>query len=146
MSTRFKLHPSVRRDLYRQRIRNGWTEERAANEPAMPRRPPTVATINGTRTAITEVMRQSGVGVSTFYSRRRTGWSVARAASTPPGRQARPDSRTESSYEYRGKRMSLNAWAKETGVNYRTLLQRINRGLSIAEAIEHPHYGKLPKR
>lgn len=68
-----------------------------------------------TRTAITDAMRESGVSVSTFYSRRRIGWSVARAASTPPGRQGQPDAKTKPFYEYRGTRMSLYAWSKEGG-------------------------------
>jgi len=32
-----KLHPSVRLAMYRRRIRNGWPEDLAANEPAMAR-------------------------------------------------------------------------------------------------------------
>ena len=37
-------------------------------------------------------------------------------------------------------------WAKELGLNYRTLVARINRGLSFLEAIEHPVGASLPKR
>jgi hypothetical protein len=75
------------------------------------------------------------------------GWDEAQCArlTTPPGRSARPDAKTEPSYEYRGKRMSLWAWSRELGVNYRTLFQRINRGLTFAEAVSHKFYGRLPK-
>ena len=41
--------------------------------------------------------------------------------------------------------MSLLAWSTRLGIKYRTLLQRINRGLSFEEAIEHKFYGRLPK-
>jgi hypothetical protein len=40
----------------------------------------------------------------------------------------------------------LFAWAKELQMNYRTLVARINRGPSFAEAIEHPLGAALPKR
>lgn len=91
-------------------------------------------------------MRKSGVSVSTFYSRRRIGWSVASAATTPPGQWRHPNSRLEATYSHDGRSMSLAAWARELGMAYTTLVARIGRGLSFAEAIEHPRYGKLPDR
>jgi hypothetical protein len=49
-------------------------------------------------------------------------------------------------YEDKGTSMALPAWAQELGLNYRTLVARINRGLSFVEAIEHPLGAALPKR
>jgi hypothetical protein len=145
-STRIKLHPSVRHDLFRRRVRNGWPEDLAANEPAKARRPSGTITVEGNRVPLVEILRQSGVGLRTYHSRRRIGWSAVRAATTPPGRFVRPDAKTEPFYEYRGKRMSLWAWSKKLGMNYRTLLQRVNRGLSFEEAIRHKLHGPLPKK
>jgi hypothetical protein len=68
---------------------------------------------------------------------------VARAVTAPP-RRGRSVWKTEPIYTYRGKEMSLFGWAKD--MNYTTLLQRVNRGLSITEAIEQTFYGRLPKR
>jgi hypothetical protein len=91
-------------------------------------------------------MRAAGVGVNTYSSRLRLGWSVEKAASTPPGLWRHPNSRLAPKYEYGGKSMSLSAWAKELGLTYRTLIARINRGLSFVEAIEHPLRAPLPNR
>ena len=139
------LHPSVAPDLYRRRIKNGWSPDRAANQPDSRKKSPTIR-ISGVRTTIAKAMRQAGVSVSTYHSRLRIGWTKARAASTPPGRFRRPDSITELDYEHEGKRMSLWAWSKELGFVYGTVLQRFNQGLSFEEAIEHKFYGRLPKK
>ena len=139
-----KLHPSVRPDMYRRRLRNGWPKDRAASEPANSRRPCATITLNGVRLSLVEALRQSGVGLWTYHSRRRLGWSEAHAATTPP-RRGRPNAKTEPLYAYRGKEMSLHAWSKKLGINYRTLLQRIRRGLSFSEAIAHRYRGRLPE-
>ena len=111
----------------------------------MARRPSATITVAGKPIALVELLRQSGIGLWTYHSRRRLGWSVVRAA-TPTGRSGRTDAKTERPYEYRGNRMSLWAWSKERRINYRTLLQRVNRGLSIADAIEHKLNARLLKR
>ena len=139
------LHPSVRPDLYRRRVRNGWPKDRAASEPANSRRPSTTIAVNDVRVSLVEALRQSGVGLRTYHSRRRLGWSEARAATASP-RRGPSNAKTEPLYAYRGREMSLHAWSKKLGINYRTLLQRINRGLSFSEAIAHPYQGRLPER
>ena len=112
--------------------------------PAKLRRSGTIA-VYGVRVTISELLQRSGVSRATYQRRLRNGWSQARAARTPPGRSGRPDAKTQPSYKYGGKRMSLLAWSTRLGIKYRTLLQRINRGLSFEEAIEHKFYGRLPK-
>ena len=127
------------------RIKLGWSEDRAAGTPAKLRRSGSIA-VDGVRVTISELLQRSGVSRATYHRRLQNGWSQARAARTPPGRTGRPDAKTEPSYEYRGERMSLTFWSKCLGIKYRTLLQRINRGLSFAEAIEHKLYGRLPQK
>ena len=127
------------------RINLGWSPDRAACTPANLRRSGTIV-IDSLRTTVDEVRQRTGVSDTTYHRRLRKGWSQARAARTPPGRTGRADAKTEPSYEYRGERMSLTLWSKHLGINYRTLLQRVNRGLSFEEAIEHPYYGRLPKK
>ena len=127
------------------RINLGWSPDRAASTPAKLRRSGTIV-IDGLRTTVNEVRQRAGVSDATYQRRLRNGWSQARAARTPTGRTGRPDARTQPTYEHRGKRMSLFAWSTRLGIKYRTLLQRIIRGLTLAEAIEHPHRGRLPKR
>ena len=138
------LHCSVTPSLYRQRLTRGWSKDRAANEPAKLYTSTSIR-VDGKRKPRFEVMRDAGVGINTYRSRIRTGWSVEKAASTPPGPSRRPDSRLQPLYEYDGRRMSLFAWAKELQLNYRTLVARINRGLSLTEAIDHPLRAALPK-
>jgi hypothetical protein len=90
-------------------------------------------------------MLRAGVSVSTYYRPALVG-RRHRAATTPFGHRGRSDSKTEPFYEYRAKRISLFAWAKERGINIEPHLQPVNRGLSFAEAIEHKFNGRLPKR
>ena len=139
------LHPSVSPDCYRMRVKLGWSPDRAASTPAKLRRSGSIV-IDGLRTTVNEVRQRAGVSDATYQRRLRKGWSQARAARTPAGRSGRPDAKKQPSYEYRGKRMSLTLWSKHLGINYRTLLQRVNRGLSFAEAIEHKFDGRLPKK
>jgi len=102
--------------------------------------------VDGVATTVAEARARSGVSYWTYYSRIRIGWSKARAASTPPGTGARPDAKIPAEFEYRGRRMSLRRWSKELGINYRTVLERIKRGLSFAEAVEHPLKAPLPNK
>ena len=127
------------------RINLGWAPDCAASTPAKLRRSGTIA-VYGVRVTISELLQRSGVSRATYQRRLRNGYSQTRAARTPPGRSGRPDANTQPSYEYRGKLMSLTSWSKHLGINYRTLLQRVNRGLSFEEAIEHKFYGRLPKK
>lgn len=102
--------------MYKRRIRDGWPEDLAANEPAMARRPSGMITVDGARRVpLVEILRQSGVGLWTYHSRRRLGWSAVRAATTPP-RRGRPDSKTEQLYSYRGESMSLVEETKKSTI------------------------------
>jgi len=41
--------------------------------------------------------------------------------------------------------VSLRRWSRGLGVNYRTILERIKRGLSFPQAVEHPLTAPWPK-
>ena len=136
-------HPTVSEYLYRRRVNAGWSAERAATKPSQ--KPSQPIRVRGVLTTVAEARTKAGVGYSTYHSRLRMGWSKARAASTPNlGRGNRKRSKLPREIEYRGRRLPLNGWAKELGINYRTLRARLNRGLSLAEAIEHPFGATLP--
>jgi hypothetical protein len=136
--------PTVSEYLYHRRIKAGWSTERAASKPSQKRKP--TIRVRGETTSVAETRTKAGVGYSTYHSRLRLGWSKARAASTPRQLFRRRDTNIPVELEYKGKRTSLFAWAKELGVNCTTLKQRIKRGLSIEEAIAHPFKAKLPGR
>ena len=136
--------PTVSEYLYQRRLKAGWPAERAASQPSQ-KRTPTIR-VDGVATTVAEARARSGVSYWTYYSRIRIGWSKTRAASTPPGTGARPDAKIPSEFEYRGRRMSLRRWSQELGVNYRTVLDRIKRGLSFSEAVQHPLKAPLPQK
>ena len=100
--------------------------------------------IGGICTSIAMAMRQAGVSVSKCHSRLRISETKACAASTPSGRRGSPDAITEPVYQHDAKEMWIGARSKELGFKYRTVLQRINRAPSFAEAIEHKFCGRLP--
>ncbi len=65
------------------------------------------------------------------------GWSVKRAFTTPAQSRETPKKHT---YTIEGKTLTLKEWAKVTGINYRTLLNRINQlGWSPKRAITSPN-------
>jgi len=135
-------HATVSEYLFKRRLKAGWTVERAANRPSQKRTPR--IHIDGATTTVAAACSRFGVSRWTYYRRRRTGWSRARAASTPtePGR--RPDASIPAWFDYRGRRMSLRRWSQQLDLNYRTMLARIKRGLTFAEALEHPYKTRLP--
>ena len=135
-------HPNVSDYLFRRRIKAGWTTERALATPSQ-KRTPTIR-VGGEPTTVAEARAKSGVGYFTYHSRLRLGWSKARAASTPKQSHRRRDARLPAWFEYRGRRLSLYAWARELDINYRTLHARIKRGLSFEEAVEHSFNARLP--
>lgn len=49
--------------------------------------------------------------------------------------------RTSRKIEYNGEIKTVNQWAKEFGINRGTLTSRLNRGMTITEAIETPIKG-----
>lgn len=48
--------------------------------------------------------------------------------------------------EYQGETMNLMQLAKRTGISWHTLRGRLNAGLSVDEAVNHPKRGYLPTR
>jgi hypothetical protein len=137
-------HPAVSRDLYKTRVKRGWSREKAATTPPIRDKSERIV-VDGVATTVTQARQVSGVGRNLYHSRLDGGWSPARAASTPPGRMARADAKTQEAYEFRGKRMSLFAWARVLGINYRTLLGRMNRGLTFVQAVKHKKGAPLPR-
>jgi len=132
-----KRHLQVTRELYLIRLKRGWSRRRAAQTPPIRDTSPSIV-LHGKETTVAQARKQSGVDYFLYHRRLKIGWTEERAASSPPGRRGRSDAMTDATYRYKGKRLSLYAWAKESNVPYRTLLLRVRRGFTIQQAIEHP--------
>jgi hypothetical protein len=138
-------NPAVSQDLYRTRVKRGWPPEKAATTAPIRDKSAHIV-VDGVATTVTQARKLSGVGRNLYHTRLRLGWTPVRAASTPPGRVARKDAKTEPFYEYRGKRMSLFLWARHLKKSYRTLLSRMNKGLTFEEAVKHRKRAPILKR
>ena len=46
---------------------------------------------------------------------------------------------------YQGRTQTLTQWAKEVGINYQTIFNRLKVGWSVAEALTLPPYGRRKK-
>jgi hypothetical protein len=135
VSNELKRHPAVSEQLFAIRVRRGWPAAKAAQTPPIRDKSPRIV-VDAVATTVTQARKKAGVSRNLYHSRLRIGWSKERAASTPPGRNS--DAKTEQFYEYRGQRMPLSQWSRHLKINYRTLLARINKGLTFQEAVEHP--------
>lgn len=70
-------------------------------------------------------MKEIGIPRSTFYGRRKAGWSKEKAMTTPP--------------EQRNDRKKYIELAAKNGINKRTFLTRVNRlGWDIEKAVTQP--------
>lgn len=92
-------------------------------------------TLNGETMTMSNWSRQTGIKVHTIHQRLdRLGWSVERALTTPtrihssqPGWTPRPPSANPNPrryLEHDGRRQTVAAWARETGLNYHTIVAR----------------------
>jgi hypothetical protein len=143
VSNEVKRHPDVSEQLFAIRVRRGWPAAKAAETPPIRDKSPRIV-VDLVPTTVTQARKRAGVSRNLYHSRLRIGWSKERAASTPPGRNS--GAKTQAAYEYRGKKMPLSQWARHLNINYRTLLARINKGLSFEEAVEHPLGASLKKK
>jgi uncharacterized protein (DUF433 family) len=113
-------------------------------------------TFAGETCSLTEWARRKGIPLPTLAGRLKAGWSIEEALGEKP--RARGSDRrtarvkagglgelTDSAsggvhprgklFTHDGKTLSIAAWARETGISYVTLRQRLARGLPIAEAL-----------
>jgi len=70
-----------------------------------------------------EWARKLGFAKSTIDSRLHYGWTMEQALSTPKHKRIRKS--TEKFITFKGKTKYLTEWAKDLGINYRTLVARI---------------------
>ena len=73
----------------------------------------------------------AGLKVNTVRMRLSSGWSVARALSTPVKATAAP-----TVYVYKGRKRALREISELTGVKHSTLRGRLQCGYSLNEAIK----------
>lgn len=78
---------------------------------------------------------ETGLSESLIRARLNIGWTVQKTLTTPRG--ARRHDQIE--LTYKGETKPLKQWARLLGVNYTTLLYRVETGLSPSEVIENPH-------
>lgn len=88
-------------------------------------------TIRGERILLMDAAAAAGLKVNTVRMRLSSGWSVARALSTPVKATAAP-----TVYVYKGRKRALREIAELTGVKHSTLRGRLQCGYSLNEAIK----------
>lgn len=113
------------------RLRNGWTVERALLEPISPSEK--VLTFRGETHNQAEWGRILGIKGDTIKDRLASGWSIEKALSTPLGLGGR--SRL---VEYKGEKHTIREWADKSPLKYRTFLHRLAMGWSMDEIFRTP--------
>lgn len=81
----------------------------------------------GATLTVTELAERAGINVHTVMNRMdRFGWSVERALTTPA---------RHAPVAFRGRSQSARAWAREFGINPKTVMERLRRGWPIERAL-----------
>jgi hypothetical protein len=93
-------------------------------------------TYAGRTQCVTAWCEEFGIKVTTFYSRRAANWSVEAALTTPT--IARGQRKNNRLITHDDKTQSARAWARQLGLRYTTLLQRLDNGWSIEMALTTP--------
>lgn len=94
-------------------------------------------TSNGKTQTIAQWSRETGVAFATIHARLKRGWPPEKALD-PFVSQTKDRvivSKRTRMIEHGGKTQNLTEWAKETGINYATLCDRLNSGWSVERAL-----------
>jgi len=88
-------------------------------------------TIDGQTRSLHEWARSTGIPYRLLLSRHRNNWPAERALTEPAGAQ-------KLTANYRGRATTIANLAREFGVNARTIVTRMRRGMTIEQAVEMP--------
>lgn len=84
---------------------------------------------------------ETGIEPDTITERLRRGWTIEATLTTPPvrGTNQYKEHQEDIMLTFNGKRKAVKTWAKETGLNTRVILRRLNvQGWTIEEALTRP--------
>lgn len=102
-----------------------------------------ILTWDGQSYTISQWADKLNIPSSRIYARLKYGWSADEALSGKHERQ-KPTTRNCRMLTYNGKSQTIGAWAKETGLCYETIRQRLLNGWSEEDAISTKPYKKPP--
>lgn len=99
-----------------------------------------IITFNGISKNICDWARELGVNRQTLQMRiDHYGWSIEKAMTTPALKGRWANNGRGELVEFQGKELTLPEWAKEVGINYRTIHKRIyQHNWSIKKALTTP--------
>jgi hypothetical protein len=90
-----------------------------------------VLTYKGRSQPLISWAEELGMSDRTLLSRLDRGWSVVKALETPVKKK-----RSRRGFlEFNGKKMSIPEWGKETGIQFKTICNRLDLGWSVEEAL-----------
>lgn len=90
-------------------------------------------TARGVTKTLAEWAAESGVSRGTILARLARGWPEERAISEP--RQFVGSAGARHYLRHDGKRLTISAWARETGIQRTTIMRRISMGWTVKEAL-----------
>lgn len=131
----------VRCDTIRNRIRMGWTAEKALSTSGQMRK----LTFDGVTLSIREWAAKTGLPDSVIRSRLRDGWTEQEAVGTPyrqnrkprarkvkPDRQATP----KRTLTHDGRTMSVSEWGRATGLSAAVIHGRLRMGWPVEKVLQ----------
>ena len=140
----------VPRQTIYQRLRLGWPAEQAVSAPVgerspgppagteAPGPPSPMLTIAGETRRASAWAREHGVSRGLLSQRVAQGWSLLRAATTPPA----PPESTAKRIAVDGEALTVREWAERLGVGRAVIYQRLRAGWSPEDAVTTPPGGR----
>lgn len=135
--------PSNAHSLERNRNNAGYTPSNCVwatrNKQNRNRRNTRMLTYNGIAKPAMEWAEEHGVSRGLLYNRLKLGWPVERILTSPVTEKTGPKAEKGKLLTFDGKTQNIAAWAKEYGINYDALVQRVNKlGWSVKQALTTP--------
>ena len=119
-------------DTVKDRIKRGWTRERAMNTPSGPTSPTRIhyITAKGKTQNLAQWARELGISAACLRMRIRNGWTEREAVSCPLQRHRY--------LTFKGKTLLVSQWAKKKGMRVAALRYRLKAGWSVDAALNVP--------
>jgi hypothetical protein len=133
--------------LIKDRLKRGWTVERAITQPMrlvkLSKRKPAsqdrrarLYTHNGETLMVRQWAERAGVSPDTFRQRLVAGWTFAEAiGEAPRSIRYKPSGRI---LEHNGERLNVSQWARRLGIERVTITARLREGWPIERALTEP--------
>ncbi len=93
--------------------------------------------LGGNKVTVAEATDMTGLNYNTMLGRIKRGWGCDTAVDTPLN-EKKSTAHNNKTYEYNGEHYTIGEISKKFGIDKRTFRTRLEKGMTVAQAIESP--------